>query len=242
MHVQRPAPAQPRRSGPLPVPQGRRLGSQQQRLPDQRLAPVPRRGQPSRVRDRRVRQHPPAHHARPCRRAHPRGTRRRCRASAARGGGVRRHLPVQEQHRLRGQLLRLPRELPGGAARRVRAPGRALHPLPHHPAAGRGRGQGPPDAPRGRLLPEPAGRPHVGGRVERDDTVPPHHQHPRRAACRRRPLPAPACHRRRQQHERDHHDAQGRHRRPRPAHARGRRGHARHDLREPDQGHSRDEP
>ena len=36
------------------------------------------------------------------------------------------------------------------------------------------------------------------------------HQHPRRAARRRRALPAPARHRRRLQHERDHDDAQGR--------------------------------
>ena len=53
------------------------------------------------------------------------------------------------------------------------------------------------------------------------------HQHPRRAARRRRALPPPARHRRRLEHERDHHDAQGRLHRPRAAHDRGRRGHAR---------------
>ena len=36
-----------------------------------------------------------------------------------RRGHHRRRLPVQEQHRLGRQLLRLPRELPGGTARRV---------------------------------------------------------------------------------------------------------------------------
>ena len=38
----------------------------------------------------------------------------------ARRGHPRRHLPVQEQHRLRGQQLRLPRELPHQPARRLR--------------------------------------------------------------------------------------------------------------------------
>ncbi len=39
------------------------------------------------------------------------------RAAAARRGHRWRDLPVQEQHRLRRQLLRLPRELPRGARR-----------------------------------------------------------------------------------------------------------------------------
>jgi hypothetical protein len=46
--------------------------------------------------------------------ADPRGPARRRRAPAARRGHRRRGLPVQEQHRLRRQLLRLPRELPVG--------------------------------------------------------------------------------------------------------------------------------
>ena len=45
------------------------------------------------------------------------GLLRRRRAAAARRGHRRRHLPVQEQHRLGRQLLRLPRELPGRPAR-----------------------------------------------------------------------------------------------------------------------------
>ena len=56
---------------------------------------------------------------------------------------------------------------------------------------------------------EPAGRAHLGGRLQRDHAVPADHQHPRRAARRRGAVPAAARDRRRLQHERDHHDAQG---------------------------------
>ena len=48
--------------------------------------------------------------------ADPRGPAHRRRAAAARGGHRRRRLPVQEQHRLGRQLLRVPRELPDLAA------------------------------------------------------------------------------------------------------------------------------
>ena len=65
------------------------------------------------------------------------------------------------------------------------------------------------------------------------------HQHPRRAARRRRALPPAARHRRRLEHERGHHAAQGRQRRHRAAHDRGRRGDARPDAGEPDPGHPR---
>ena len=45
----------------------------------------------------------------------------------------RQDLPVQEQHRLGRQLLRLPRELPGVALRRVPAAGRRADPVLRHP-------------------------------------------------------------------------------------------------------------
>ena len=44
-----------------------------------------------------------------------------------------RRLPVQEQHRLRRQLLRLPRELPGRPARRVHPARRRADPVPGDP-------------------------------------------------------------------------------------------------------------
>ena len=68
------------------------------------------------------------------------------------------------------------------------------------------------------------------------------HQHPRRAARRRRALPPAARHRRRLEHERGHHAAQGRHRRHRAADDRGRGGDARPDPGEPDPGHPRGLP
>ena len=48
---------------------------------------------------------------------------------------------------------------------------------------------------------QPAGRAHLGGRVSRDHPVPADHQHPRRAARRRRALPPAARHRRRLEHD-----------------------------------------
>jgi hypothetical protein len=59
------------------------------------------------------------------------------------------------------------------------------------------------------VLPEPASRAHLGGRLLGDDPLASDHQHPRRAARRCRALPTAARHRRRLQHERDHHPAQG---------------------------------
>ena len=72
------------------------------------------------------------------------------------------------------------------------------------------RRQGAADPARRVVLPEPARRAHLGGRLQRHHPVAPDHQHPRRAARRRRALPPAARHRRRLEHERDHHDAQGR--------------------------------
>ena len=81
---------------------------------------------------------------------------------------------------------------------------RRAHPVPGQPPAHlRGR-QGHHDLPRRDVLREPARRPHLGGRLQRDDPLPADHQHPRRAARRRREVPPAARHRRRLQHERDH--------------------------------------
>ena len=70
----------------------------------------------------------------------------------------------------------------------------------------------------------------------------PDHQHPRRAARRRRAVPPAARHRRRLEHERDHDAAQGRDDRPRAAHDRVGRRHAGHDAGEPDPRHPRGQP
>ena len=76
-----------------------------------------------------------------------------------------------------------------------------------------GAGQGAADPARRGLLPEPARRAHLGGRLERHHPLPADHQHPRRAARRRRALPPAARDRRRLEHERDH-DACSRSARP----------------------------
>jgi hypothetical protein len=108
LHVPGTAAAVARRGGTLPLPAGGVMGQEQQRLPQERGAPVPGCGQPSRIRHAGVRQRPGPGRARQGGRADPGGTARRRRQAAARGGHRRRHLPVQEQHGLGGQLLRLP--------------------------------------------------------------------------------------------------------------------------------------
>ncbi len=75
------------------------------------------------------------------------------------GGG---HLPVQEQHRLRRKLLRLPRELPHRARRRVLPDLRCAAAVPGHPPTDLRCGQGVADAQGGHLLPVPASRAHLG--------------------------------------------------------------------------------
>ena len=93
------------------------------------------------------------------------------------------------------------------------------------------------------LLPQPAGRAHLGGRVLGHHPEPAHHQHPRRAARRRRALPAAARHRRRLQHVRVRHLPEGGGDQHHPRHAGGLLdGAARPDPREPDPGHPRDQP
>ncbi len=120
---------------------------------------------------------------------------------------------------------------------------RGADPVPRHPPDLRRGRQGPADRPGRHVLHLPAGRAHLGGRVVGDHPQPAHHQHPRRAPRRRRALPPPPRDRGRLQHERVRHLPQGRHHRDPAAHARGaQRGAARHDPREPDPGHPRDQP
>ena len=64
------------------------------------------------------------------------------------------------------------------------------------------------------VLPLPAGRPHLGGRLQRDHALAADHQHPRRAARGRRAVPPAARHRRRLEHVGDDDAAQGRRHRP----------------------------
>ncbi len=95
------------------------------------------------------------------------------------------------------------------------APGR----LRRRPGRARGRQPGSrlPDLPARRLLRD-------RGRA-RDHAQAPDHQHPRRAARRRRPLPAPARHHRRRQPPRRRDPAQDRHDLARARHDRGRTPH-----------------
>ena len=167
VHVQGTAPAEPRRGRPVPLPQGRQLGPQQQRLPPQRRPALPRRRQPPGVRHPRVRRHRRAGHPRQGGGAGPRGAAPRRRAAAPRRGHRRRDLPVQEQHRLGRQLLRLPRELPGQPLRRVQPAGRRAHPVPGDPPDHRRRRQGDADPARGVVRRLAARRAHLGGRLQR---------------------------------------------------------------------------
>ena len=110
-----------------------------------------------------------------------------------------------------GNSLRLPRELPDRAGGGVLPDLRCAAAVPGHPPAHLRRGQGAADAKGRHVLPEPARRAHLGGRVVGDHPQQADHQHPRRAARRRREVPSAARHRRRLQHVRVHHDAQGGH-------------------------------
>ena len=73
-----------------------------------------------------------------------------------------------------------------------------------------GAGQGAADPARRGVLPVPARRAHLGGRLVGHHALAADHQHPRRAARRRRALPAAARHRGRLEHVRGHHAAEGR--------------------------------
>ena len=243
VHAARAAPAEPRRGRPLPVPPRRQLGPQLQRVPAERRPAVPRRRLAPRVRHAGVRLAVRARRPRQGRRADPREPRRVGRAAPRRGVDPRHDLPVQEQHRLGRQQLRLPRELLHQPPRRPRPLRRGADPVPRQPPDLRRRRQGAAHRPRRHVLDRPARRAHLGGRQLGDHPQPPDHQHPRRAARRRRALPPPARHRRRLQHERVHDVPQGRRGGVHAADARGpQRRAARHDAGEPDPGDPRDQP
>jgi proteasome accessory factor A len=154
-------------------------------------------------------------------------------SSACRGGHRGRRLPVQEQHRLGRQLLRLPRELPRRAARRVLPAGRRAHPVPGHAADHLRGGQGAADPARRGVLRQPARRAHLGGVSS--------------ATTRSRPIintrdePHADAERYRRLHvivgdsnmSGDHHPAEGGLDRPGAADGRGGRGHARPRLENP---------
>ena len=167
-------------------------------------------GLASRVRDRRVRRPDPADQPRPRGGADPGGSDRRRRAPARQRGDQRRHLPVQEQHRQPRQFLRMSRELPDLPDRRLLQDHRRAGAVSGLASADLRRRQGAPHRARRRVQRQPAGRAHLGERVVGDDPQPPDHQHPGRAARRPGALSAPARDRRRLQHERDNHPAQGR--------------------------------
>ena len=97
-------------------------------------------------------------------RADPRGPAARRRAPPGRRGHRRRHLPVQEQHRLRGQLLRLPRELPGRPLGGVLPHRRRAAAVPRDPPAHRRRREGAADA-RGAPCSASPSAPSTSGRA-----------------------------------------------------------------------------
>ena len=173
----------------------------------------------------------------------PRAARRVRRGPTGRGGHPGRHLPVPQQHRLRGQQLRVPRELPDQPRRRPEPLHRGPDPVPREPPDLRRCGQGPADRPWRAVLDRTARRAHLGGCLLGDHALPADHQHPRRAPRRLRPLPAPARDRGRLEHERVRHLPQGGRLLADPADARGPDGGAaRHDAGEPDPGDPGDQP
>ena len=92
------------------------------------------------------------------------------RAAPPRGGHPRRHLPVQEQHRLGRQQLRLPRELPRRRRDDFSRLRRGADPVLRLPADLRRRRQGAADRPRGDVLHRASG-PSTSGRACRSATT-----------------------------------------------------------------------
>ena len=243
MHVQGPAPAEPRRGGPLPVPQGRQLGPQLQRLPPQRRPALPRRRQPSRVRHARVRRRRPSwspttRRGSGCSRACSRTPSSACTTRASPGEiylfknntdsagnsyGCHENYLVSragEFNRLADVLIPflVTRQIIVGAGKVTQTARGASYAVSQRAE-------------------------HIWEGVSSATTRSrPDHQHPRRAARRRRAVPPAPRHRRRLQHERDDHHAQGRQLRPGAADDRGGRGDARPHDGEPDPGDPRDQP
>ena len=217
------------------------MGSIVQRLLEERRTAVSRCRQPPGVRHARVRPDRRRGHPRQGRGADHRRVGGHRPATAQRGGDPGRAVRVQEQHRLGGQFLRLPRELPDSPRRGPRGLLEGPDPVPGVSSDLRRCRKDPPDRLRTSVLPEPASRAHLGGGLLGHHEEPPDHQHARRASCRCRALPAAPCDRRRFEHERVRVVPQGRRHRRAASDARGQGA----DLegphaRQPHQSHSRD--
>ena len=199
-----------REGDPLPVREADHHRALPQRLPRERRALLPGHRLPPRVRDARVRVAAPGHALRQGGRADPRGPAVLRRGEDPRGAHCREALDLQEQHRLRRELLRLPRELPRRPRRRFLLPRRAADPVPGHAPDLHRRGQGLPDPGRRALLHQPARAAHLPEDLGHHDQRPLDHQHARRAARRPREVPAAARDRRRLEHVRVHELPEGR--------------------------------
>ena len=153
-------------------------------------------------------------HRRPPHRQHPRPRRRE-------------HL--QEQHGQQGRLVRHARELPDAPRDPVRRRRQAPDPVLRLPPGDLRRRPGRQGAGgrHGRVPDQPAGRLLRGRGGPRDDAQAPDHQHPRRAARERRPLPPPARDHRRRDDVRGRDVPQDGHDRAGPAADRGPRLHPR---------------
>ena len=165
LHAARPATSEPRRGGPLPVPPGGQLGRSSNVFLENGARLYLDVGSHPEYATPECDSHRRAGGPRQGGGVDPLVAGGGGRGPSPRGGHPGRHLPVQEQHRLGRQLLRLPRELPDQPARRLRPLHRGAHPLPGQPPGLRRCRQGAPDGPGRGVLPQPAGRAHLGGRV-----------------------------------------------------------------------------
>ena len=166
MHAPRPAPAEPRRGGPLPVPPGRVVGPQQQRVPRQRRPPLPRRRLPPRVRHPRVRLDLRPRRPRQGGRAHPRAApgQSPSSASARRASAASSTCSRTTPTRPATPTAATRTTSPAGATTSATTP-RCSSRSSCQPPDLRRRRQGPADGPGRHVLHQPAGRAHLGGRV-----------------------------------------------------------------------------
>jgi hypothetical protein len=209
LHPARPAPAQPRRGGPLPVPAGRVVGPQLQRVPGQRRPAVPRRRLAPRVRHPRVRLG-----------ARPGGARQGGGADPRAAPGQRRAAPAEEGIRGDIYLFKNNTDSAGNSygchenyltSRRDDFNHYAEVLIPFLVSrqiyAGAGKVL---QTARGAMYCISQRAEHIWEGVSSATTRSrPDHQHPRRAPRRRRALPPAARDRRRLQHERVRHLPQG---------------------------------